>query len=257
MLLAECPLLTSGTKELHWAALANKPNWTIALEIIMQTICGQRIINTATHLWAWVQAWRWQAGQGWLATRSRRLSRPGKELKFWLGVRWWWLPKQRLETFAINPVFKDLVSEKASRLASVEILASSHSGCNFQTQSLMSCLTRPDLPNITEWNTWQIESAMVGVGKLADCKKLSRTGAEDTKLTLNTCSLHLRSLCLCLCLIFLVFVSSFCLLMFQCLAVWRQKLASYPPQLHPCLKIDVDLNWQKRDCLWTKSPNIF
>ena len=223
----------------------------------MQTICGQKIIYTTTLLWEWVQTWRWQAGQGWLANRSRRLSRPGKNLKLWLWMRWWWLPKQCLQTFAINPVSKDLVSEKVSRLAIVKILVSSHSACNFQTQTLMSCLTRPDLPNVTEWNTWQIESAMFGLGKLAGCKKLSRTGAEDTKLTLNTCSLHLRSLYLCLCLIFLVFVGSLCLRMFQCLALWRQKLASNPRQPHPCLEIDVDLNWQRRDCLWTKSPNIF
>ena len=95
MLLAECPLLTSATKELHWAALANKPNWTIAPEIIMQTICGQRIIHTTTLLWEWVQAWWWQAGQGWLASRSRRLSRPGKNLKLWLWMRWWSLPNAK------------------------------------------------------------------------------------------------------------------------------------------------------------------
>ena len=73
---------------------------------------------------------------------------------------------------------------------------------------------------------------MVGVGKLADCKKLSRTGAEDTKLTLNTCSLHLRSLCLCLCLIFLVFVGSLC---------FANVLMSCCVKTEACLEIDVDL----------------
>ena len=72
----------------------------------MQTICGQGIIYTTTLLWEWVQAWRWEAGQGWLASRSRRLSRPGKNLKLWLmmiakAVSWDVCHKSSIQRFGL------------------------------------------------------------------------------------------------------------------------------------------------------------